>query len=333
MKKPLSLLFIVIIISSFLTSCGQSLSRYSVTYTDVFDTVTNITAYAKSQTEFDKAATAAHNELLRLHKLYDIYNEYDGIINLATLNRLCGASEQKVDKDIEYLLKTGLSYAEKTDGKLNIAAGALTGLWHDCIKNGGGLPSDEELYEAKKHISYKSVRLENGALFFEDPDIKLDVGAIAKGYAADRAASVLVSNGINDFLINAGGNVVPHGKKPDGEWKIGIQDPDKPGGQYRFKMAVSDRSVVTSGSYERFFTYGGKTYSHIIDTDTLYPADRYVSVTVLCVDSADGDALSTALFCMSVQDGKALLKEKGADALWIYADGGYEKTDGFKIDE
>lgn len=333
MKKLLAAVLIAIFSISALTSCGQGLLRFSVTYTDVFDTVTVITAYAKSEAVFNKAANAAHDELLRLHKLYDIYNEYDGITNLATLNRLCGESAQPVGKDIEILIKSGLEYAALTDGKLNIAAGNLTCLWHDCIANGTGLPTDEALIKAKEHISYKSVKLENGTLSFDDPKIKLDVGATAKGYAAERAAAVLEENGISDYLINAGGNVVSKGKKPDGEWKIGIQDPAKQTGEYRFIVAVKDKSVVTSGSYERFFEYGGKRYSHIIDLEKLYPSDRYVSVTVLCGSSADGDALSTALFCMSVSDGKALLKQKNAEALWIYENGEYEKTDGFKIYE
>lgn len=333
MKKLLCAAVALITLVASLSSCSGNLAKYSVTYTDVFDTVTVITAYAKSEAAFNKAANAAHDELIRLHRLYDIYNEYDGIKNLATLNRLCGISKQELDPDIEYLIKTGLEYATLTGGKLNIAAGALTGLWHDSIADGAALPTDEALNEAKEHISYKAVKLESSTLFFEDSKIKFDVGAIAKGYAAGVAAKALEENGINDYLVNAGGNVVSKGKKPDGEWKIGIQDPAKDTGEYRFRMAVSDKCVVTSGSYERFFTYNGKTYSHIIDTDTLYPADRYVSVTVLCDDSLDGDALSTALFCMSVNDGKALLKAKGAEALWIYSDGAYEKTDGFKIYE
>ena len=319
---------ILIFLAASLLSCSQSLSRFSVTYTDVFDTVTTITAYAKSEAEFDKAAEAAHEELLRLHKLYDIYNEYDGITNLAALNRLCKDGPQKVDIDIENLIKTGLQFAEITNGKLNIASGAVLKLWKNCRDDGYGVPDEELLSRAGEHIDYHSVTVENGTLASSDGDISFDVGSIAKGYATERAASVLKEHGITDFLINSGGNVVTGGKKPDGDWVVGIQDPDDSAGIYK-KIKVSGKAVVTSGDYQRYYEYNGERYSHIIDMDTLYPARLYRSVTVVCDSSTDADALSTALFCMSMQDGMALLKQFDAEALWILSDGECEMTEGF----
>ena len=169
-------------------------------------------------------------------------------------------------------------------------------------------------------------------MYFTDKELSLDVGSIAKGYAADRAASVLKEHGVSDFLINAGGNVVSSGKKPDGDWVIGIQDPDENGGIYT-KIKAPDKAVVTSGDYQRYYEYNGERYSHIIDTETLYPARSYRSVTIICGGSVDADALSTSLFCMTLEEGKTLAKRLDAEVLWIMPDGSACKTEGFSAYE
>ena len=329
MKKIICFAFLLILL---LPSCSQKPSRYSVTYTDVFDTVTEISAYVTSKEAFEAAANAAHDELLRLHKLFDIYNEYDGITNLAALNRLCKEGKQNIDPDIENLIKTGLQYANLTNGRLNIAAGAVLRLWKQCRDDSYGVPNDELLKFSGEHIDYNAVVIENGAMYFTDKEILLDVGSIAKGYAADRAAAVMKDYGVTDFLINAGGNVVSSGKKPDGDWVIGIQDPDKSDGIYT-KIKAPDKAVVTSGDYQRYYEYNGERYSHIIDMETLYPARSYRSVTVICSSSVDADALSTSLFCMSLEAGKTLAMRLSAEVLWIMPDGSACKTEGFSAYE
>ncbi|MBQ7699164.1 MAG: FAD:protein FMN transferase [Clostridia bacterium] len=333
-RKTLLKSLILIFICAALVSapaCSSSGSKFSVTYTDLFDTVTEFTAYCSSVSKFNEVSDALQAELLRLHRLFDIYNEYDGITNLAYLNRTCGDSPQKAGKEIIELIDLGLIYCEKTDGKMNIFAGAVTSVWHKYRQSGSGIPTDEELKEAAKHIFAQSVKLDNGTVYFTDKDLKIDVGATAKGYASQIASQMIKSMGVNDFALNIGGNVVVSGQKPDGLWKIGVQDP---GGDGLYtKVKVSDISVVTSGDYQRCYEYNGKKYHHIIDLITLYPAENYSSVTVICKDAAAADALSTALFLVSVEEGEALLKQYDAEALWIKSDGTPVRTAGFSAYE
>lgn len=317
--KKLVLPAIALLLMLFLSGCEPTLKRYSDTYADVFDTVTKFTAYCRSDDEFKRASESVHEELLRLHRLFDIYDGGD-------LMKLNDESELKnADIDILNLIELGKSYYELSSGKLNIAFGSVLRLWHDAREN-GVLPDEEELKAAKRHTDISDITVADGTVLISDKDLKLDVGAVAKGYACEAAAAAALDSGIACFAIDIGGNVKTVGKKPDGDWKIGIKSPD---GGIISVVSASDMSVVTSGDYERFFELDGVRYSHIIDPETLYPARKYRSVTVICESSCDGDALSTSLFLMDVESGKKLAEEKGAQAMWIYENGLIEKTEGF----
>ena len=334
-KTVLKNLFLIIICAALITapacSFAPSLQKYSVTYTDVFDTVTEFTAYCFDKNTFDKTAEALHAELLRLHKLYDIYNEYDGIVNLAYMNRVCGDRPVEAEPEILSLLADGISWCRKTNGRMNIFSGAVLSLWHKYRAEGSGIPTEEELKEASKHVSYESVVIEEDTVFFTDKELKIDAGALAKGQVYIYVMPLLRDSGISDYILNLGGNVTVSGKKPDGLWKIGVQDPDGDG--LYTKVNVSDISVVTSGDYQRFYEYNGTKYHHIIDLNTLYPASEYRSVTVICRHSWDADALSTSLFLMSIEEGEELLKQYDAEALWIKADGTAVRSEGFSAYE
>ena len=160
--------------------------------------------------------------------------------------------------------------------------------------------------------------------------MSLDVGAIAKGYAAEMIAESLREKGISGYLISIGGNVCAVGAKPDGkQWTVGIEDPFGDG--FCETVGVRDVSVVTSGSYQRYFELDGVRYHHIIDPDTLFPENRFVSVTVISGNSALADALSTALFNMNIEQGKALVASlEDTHAMWLTADGEKLCSDGFK---
>ena len=218
-----------------------------------------------------------------------------------------------------------------TNGRMNIFSGAVLSLWHKYRSEGKGIPTDSELKEASKHISYESVIIEDGTVYFTDKELKIDAGALAKGQVYIYIRPLLRDSGITDYILNLGGNVTVSGKKPDGLWKVGVQDPDGDG--LYTKVSVSDISVVTSGDYQRYYEYDGKKYHHIIDLNTLYPASEYRSVTVICRYSWDADALSTALFLMSTEEGEALLRQYNAEALWIKADGTVKRSAGFSAYE
>jgi thiamine biosynthesis lipoprotein len=198
------------------------------------------------------------------------------------------------------------------------------------------LPPMDVLREAALHTDINALILdeENGSVTITDPKMTLDVGAIAKGYAVEMVARSLEEQGISGYVLNVGGNIRTVGAKPDGtKWTAGIensfedQKDEKP---YLTYLYLAGESVVTSGSYQRYYVVDGKRYHHIIDPATLMPAETYRSVSVVCADSALGDALSTALFCMDMEQGKALVQSlENVEVLWVFEDGREVRTSGF----
>ena len=227
-----------------------------------------------------------------------------------------------------------------TSGKLNIAMGSVLSIWHEYRTAGldkplsAELPPMELLSEAALHTDIDNLIIdeENSTVWISDPQMKLDVGAIAKGYAVEMVARSLEDRGISGYVINVGGNVRTVGTKHDGEkWVAGIENPnaesDKP---YVVYLQLAGESLVTSGSYQRYYTVGNKSYHHIIDPQTLMPAEGYLSVSVVCKNSAQGDALSTALFCMPFDQGYALVESlPDAEALWIMPDESRQFSTGY----
>ena len=167
---------------------------------------------------------------------------------------------------------------------------------------------------------------ENATVFLRDPQMRLDVGAIAKGWAAQKVAQ----NAPKELLISVGGNVCAADAKDEfgTPWVIGIEDPD--GGSYLHTLNITQNNVVTSGDYQRVYVVDGKAYHHIIDPVTLYPATRWRSVSVVCPDSADADALSTALFLLSREEGERLLAKYDACAMWVDSQGNKFYSPGFE---
>lgn len=329
MKKALSA---VLLIASLigLCSCAKTEKRYTATSFEYFDTVTNIVGYAASEEEFDNTKNYIFSELEKYHNLYGIYNLYDGIANIKTINE--SRSPVKVDGDIINLIEYGKNIYSLTDGRTNIAMGAVLSIWHDCREDGTHLPEMSELISASEHCNPDDIITDrkNRTVFLADEKMSLDVGAIAKGYAAEMIAESLREKGISGYLISIGGNVCAVGAKPDGkQWTVGIEDPFGDG--FCETVGVCDVSVVTSGSYQRYFELDGVRYHHIVDPDTLFPENRFVSVTVISGNSALADALSTALFNMNIEQGKALVASlEDTHAMWLTADGEKLCSDGFK---
>ena len=169
-------------------------------------------------------------------------------------------------------------------------------------------------------------------MYLEDSEMSLDVGAIAKGYAVELVASELEKEGVSGYALSVGGNVRCIGEKANGDrWEIGVQNPDLFSSQAYFtKVYLTDQSLVTSGNYQRFYTVAEKQYHHIIDPKTLFPKDEYASVSVIAGHSGLADALSTALFNMSYDEGLALAEKEGAEVAWVYPDGSVRMTEGFE---
>lgn len=338
-----ALLLAVSLILSLLSLCGCGSGNTPEKYTeyifDYFDTVTMVTGYADSKEAFDGVVKKLKNGMEEYHRLFDIYNEYEGINNVKTLNGRAYGEENAVEVDprIIELLEFAKEAYLLTDGKVNVAFGSVTSVWHkyrEAAEDGtGNVPTESELAVAASHCDIDDVIIlkKENKVYFNDPELRLDVGAVAKGFATEKLAEMLESEGISGYVLSLGGNVRAVGVSPNGDkWKVGVEDPD--GGEAYPAMLELDReALVTSGSYRRFYTADGVSYHHIIDPETLFPSDRYKSVSVICDDAALGDVLSTALFNMSVEDGEKLISNlEGAGAFWIKSDGNMKMSSVFE---
>lgn len=336
MKRLLALLIPLALLLSG-CSAGQQAEQkqYTATFLTLFDTVTSIVGRAESEEQFREKAQTVHDALLEYHQLFDVYNSYDGINNLKTVNDHAGVSPVKVDARIIELLKDCRRYYDLTGGKVNAAMGSVLLLWHEARNDGindpvnARLPDESALQSAAEHTSFDVLVIDEDAstVYLSDPDARLDVGAIAKGWSVQKVCEQSPSG----LLISVGGNVCATGPKDESgtPWVIGIQDPDG-SDDYLHTIYVSTGSVVTSGDYQRAYQVNGELYHHIIDPDTLYPSRYWRSVTVVCDDSGLADALSTALFVLPQADGLTLLAECGAEAMWVNTDGSILYSPGFE---
>ncbi len=331
------MLAICVLLSGCVSSQPTHTEPQEKSYFTYFDTVSYIYSYAGDSAEQFEARSAEISDILEFyHKLFDIYHEYSGINNLCTVNRLAGGDPVPVDPAlIDFLLYAKELY-RKTDGKMNVMMGAVLSLWHSCrteAANGPGrLPEADALADANRHTDISLLEIDevHHTVRIADPAASIDVGAIGKGYAAERAAEYLAAENANGYVLNIGGNIRTVGTKPDGsEWLTGIRDPNNADGDFAATIRIADTACVTSGVYERYYTVDGVRYHHIIDPNTLYPAAYFASITVICPDSGLADALSTALFCMSYEDGLTLVADlPDTQVVWIGADGSIRTTPG-----
>lgn len=330
-------LFLVLVL---LTGCGRTdaireKTQYQATFLELFDTVTTIIGYAESEEEFQQTVGQLKDSLEEYHQLFDIYETYEGMNNLKTINDQAGIAPVKVDRRIIDLLSDCRNYYEATDKKVNVAMGSILSLWHETRTAGiedpenARLPEPELLQEAALHCSFDTVIIdeENSTVFLSDPEQSLDVGAVAKGWSVQRVCEQAPSG----LLVSVGGNVYATGAKPDKDtpWVVGIQAPQKPE-DFLHTLYLSKGSIVSSGDYQRYYQVDGVAYHHIIDPDTLYPASQWRAVTVVCQDSGLADALSTALFLLPKEEGERLLKEFDARAMWVDKEGNQYYSEGFE---
>lgn len=332
---PAVLLFLILLFVSCSKAAPQ-VQVHSQVFYEYFDTVSQVSSHAgDSLQQFEENASAVRDVLEHWHRLLDIYHEYDGMNNLSTVNRLAGGDPVAVDSDLIEFILYAKQMCTLTKGEMDISLGAVLRLWHDArASDVPCLPPEEELTEAGRHVGFRNVEIdeENCTVRLTDPLSSLDPGALGKGYAAEKAAQMLIAGGITGYALNLGGNVRCVGTKADGSsWKTGIRDPQK-NDSIAVTVSIADCSCVTSGSYERYFTVDGVRYSHIIDKDTLRPAAGFSSVTVICSDSALADALATALFCMDYEEGLELVESlDGVAALWISDDKSMRYTKAFGL--
>ena len=320
---------------------GDNTKAKGMVYYTFFDTVSYVYSYSgDSQEDFEATCKAVSGILEKYHKLFNIYYDFAGVTNLKTINDNAGGEPLTVDRElIDFLLYAKELYT-LTNGEMNVMMGALLRPWHVCRTNATSdpenatIPSNEVIGKAMDHIDISSLEIdeENLTVRITDPEASIDVGALGKGYATEMAAQYLKNKGIGGYVLNIGGNIRIVGTKTDGTgWLTGIKDPKNHTSAYASYITIANTSCVTSGDYERLFYADGKKYHHIIDKDTGLPADHFSSVTIITENSGLADALSTALFCMSYEDGRALVDSlSGVDVLWIDRDGNLKMTEGYK---
>ena len=253
---------------------------------------------------------------------------------LETVNQNAGLEAIPVTAHLFDVVEKGLYYSDLTDGSFDITIGPLVKLWNIGFPE-ARVPSASEIEAVLPLIDYSKIQLDDTtqSVFLQDVGMQLDLGGIAKGYAADQIVELFKESGVAHALIDLGGNLYTLGTKPDGSlWKVGVQDPFKPRGEIIGYMEVADKSIVTSGIYERFLDDNGKTYHHILDPSSGYPFENEIAgVTIVSDTSIDGDALSTSVFSKGVADGMAFINTlEGVDALFITKDREVYMTDGLK---
>ena len=341
-KKFISIILLILTLIS-LTACGEKeLTKYQSEFLMLFDTVTRIVGYSESKEEFKEYSQIIRDDLKEYHQLYDIYNDYEGINNIKTINDNAGIKPVKTDERIIELLKFSKELYEKTNGKTNIAFGAVLKIWHKYRNEGiedpenASLPTDEELKIANEHTNIEDMIIdeENSTVFLKDPLMSLDVGAIAKGYATEQASKMARDSGMHSGLLSVGGNVraINNNATTNEPWNVGIQNPDREAEKSVIEVVKLDNSsLVTSGDYERYYTVDGEKYNHIIDPDTMYPSKYFTAVSIISKNSGVSDALSTAIFCMPFEEGLEFINSMPeTEAMWIFSDKTIKYSDNFE---
>ena len=324
---------------------AQALTRYDTSFFDTFDTLITVMGYAASEDAFRQVADEAHAMFRRLHKLYDGYSAYPGVNNLYALNREAAKGPVAVEPELMDLLLFCKQHQPVTRGTMNIALGAVLQIWHRYREDGlydpaiAQLPPMEALQSAARHTDFDDVILDPaaGTVYYADPKLQLDLGSIAKGYATELVALWMLESQMPSFILNSGGNVRVGNPPLDGRrafWGVGIQNPrgnvfSDASSDTVETFFVANLSVVSSGDYQRYYLVDGKRYHHLIDPFTLMPGEHFQAVTVLCEDSGLADLLSTAVFLLPYEEGRAMVESlEGVDALWIFHDGSVEMTNG-----
>ena len=349
-KRIFSALLAAALSLSLLAGCGSTSGstassaadgpqRYSTVFYDVFDTVTQVIAYCDSEEEFTAQMDALHADLVEYNQLYDIYNDYDGVTNIKTINDNAGIAPVTVDDKILGMLGLAQTMYDTTGGKLNIALGSVLNIWHnyreaalaDDNDSNNQLPTQEELDAAAQHCDIANLIIDEDAktVYLADPAMSLDVGSVGKGYAVEQAAQAAEARGLTSALISVGGNLRAIGTKPDGsQWVGGVENPWNSSEVYTngsstvAAVKMSGLSLVTSGDYQRYYVVDGVRYHHLIDPATLWPAAYFDGVSVLAPDSGVADCLTTGLFCLPLEEGKQLVESlDGVEALWCTTDG------------
>jgi thiamine biosynthesis lipoprotein len=311
-----------------LFSCSSRQSMYQKSE-PLMDTLVTVTVVADSA---DQAGKAIQSAFSTIGKFGDRINFFSPTSELSDINRNAGVRPVKVSPDTLDIIEKAVSVSEKSGGAFDATVGAETSLWdfHKKIK-----PPDEQIRKNLHLVNYRNIIIdkEKSTVFLKEKGMLLDLGGIAKGYAADLAVADLKRNGITAGIVANAGDIRVFGRKPDGSpWKVGIENPrhESSSDEIIAKVKLVDKAISTSGDYQRYFILDGKRYHHLIDPATGHPAYGCRSVSVIADRGAFTDAFSTAVFVLGPEKGMKLVREMGMDAVIVKDDGTIMTTPGLK---
>ena len=299
-----------------------------------FNTVITITLY-------DSSKEKLLDDCFSLAAKYENY--FSNTIEDSDVSKInaAGGKPVTVHDETAELLSKGIYYGKLSNGKFDITIGELSDLWDFSTKallektDASMVPSNDAIKLAQKTVDYRTIQVDGNTVTLKNPDARIDLGGIAKGYIADKMKEYLNKNGVKSGLINLGGNVLAIGPKEDSSsYRIGIQKPFEEDGSSIAFVEIKDETVVSSGIYERYFKVGDTLYHHILDTATGYPYDNgLLGVTIITKASVDGDGLSTTCFALGLDDGMKLIENlKDTEAIFITDDYEIHKSSGIGTD-
>lgn len=326
--KKLFLLFIICFTSIALCSCGLISSKPVETEKYHMGTVITQKIYGPNA---QRAADQVEKRMVDIEATMTV-NAPGGDVN--TLNAAAGKESVRLGSDTIFVLQRAKRYAELSKGTFDVTVGPLVKAW-GIFTDHPRMPAPDEIKQLMGFIDYRTLSVDeaNNTAKLANSGQLVDLGGIAKGYAGDEAIRIYKENGIKSAFVNLGGNVVVLGNKPDGKpWSIGVQNPRAETGRYLGILKLTDKAVVSSGDYERFFEKDNVRYHHILDPRTGYPANAgLIGTTIVADSSTDGDALSTATFVLGLEEGMKLVESlPGVDALFVTKDKKVYITSGLK---
>lgn len=323
---PIAQILSVVAAVALVLSCSHA-SVTPVTRTELtLGTTVTISVYQKINEKVLDRAFARVNEIDKT------MNRVGDGSEIAKVNAQAGTGPVVVTPDVYDVVRTGIHFGELTDGAFDITVGPLVALW-GIGTDDAHLPTQAEIAKVLPLVDYRLVTLNDAdhSIYLQKKGMQIDLGGIAKGYAADEAARILSEAGVKSAILDFGGNILVIGSKPDGDpWRVGIQTPDKPRGNYLGIVRTSNRTIVTSGPYERYFVVDGVRYHHIFDPKIGYPTQNHlISVTIESDDSMLADAMSTSAFVLGLKKGHDFVEGyKGMDAIFVTDSGSVYFTSG-----
>lgn len=328
-KGKIRILFLILIVLLLFGGCSKKANN-SVEKTELMlGTVCNIKIYDNPKDSTFEKAFSRIRDLEAKFTINKTGSEVDEINNAAGIKAI------SVSEDTFYNIKEGIRFSSITNGEFDITVGPLVKLW-GIGTDSARVPTQEEIDSQKSLINFKDIELDetNRTVMLKRKNMLIDLGGTAKGYIADEVAKVLRENGVNHAIINLGGNVLTINNNTNGKpWRIGVQNPfSEERGTSIGTLDVVNKSVTTSGIYERYIEYQGIKYNHILDVHSGLPVNNEIAgVTIISDKSLDGDGVDTGVLLMGLQKGLEVIKsEKNFEAIFVTKDKDIYITSGLK---